>query len=265
MSNLAKDTYTESSDYDLKKPYKKELFGPDLTPYKVIDDSNEPAPPDVQAYKIASFLKGFEKKASARIAKHFAEKTFGSTPKELSKVIGDSARKVSDRHYRDLLAKGIIKNMRGMVHSNPFAASDPSLNYIDTVKKYREINKPLSNTAQPGEYLRKLKEKLKNIKNLKSQHIELKSKRKRLYQDLAKTKEELSKTKEELKTYRGKNKTLTKKASSFWDKFFGQKEKKKKQFWDNEMSAAEVSMGSPTMFSQGFDTDRDVYTSGYIL
>ena len=106
MSNLAKDTYTESSDYDLKKPYKKELFGPDLTPYKVIDDSNEPAPPDVQAYKIAS---------------------------------------------------------------------------------------------------------------------------------------------------------------SFWDKFFGQKEKKKKQFWDNEMSAAEVSMGSPTMFSQGFDTDRDVYTSGYIL
>jgi hypothetical protein len=106
MSNLARDAYFESSDDKLKASHKKELFGVDLTPYKVHDDSSEPSPPDVVAYKLASV---------------------------------------------------------------------------------------------------------------------------------------------------------------FWNKFFGQKTKNKRQFWDNQMSAADTSKGAPTMFNPGFDVERDVVTSGYIL
>lgn len=34
-------------------------------------------------------------------------------------------------------------------------------------------------------------------------------------------------------------------ANAFWSKFFGQKEKKKKQFWNSDVPAADVSEGSP--------------------
>jgi len=55
-------------------------------------------------------------------------------------------------------------------------------------------------------------------------------------------------------------------SASFWNKFFGQKkEREVKPFWDDSIGPAEASRGAPTMFSPGFDTDRDVVTTGYIL
>jgi hypothetical protein len=81
---ITKHAYQESSDYDLKKPYKKELFSPDLRPYKIIDDSNEPAPPDVEAYKIASAFWGkfFEQKKE-KVPKQFSDNSLDAV--EVSK------------------------------------------------------------------------------------------------------------------------------------------------------------------------------------
>ena len=53
----------------------------------------------------------------------------------------------------------------------------------------------------------------------------------------------------------------------FWSGFFDAEgsENKAKGFWHPKMGPDDVSIGAPTMFSQGFDVERDVYTSGHIL